>query len=221
MAGLYIITALCVGVTVCAIIGGCVWRRRRKKYPQVEERVIVDGRQPAQPTPPPPNPSPSVQGAPADDPVNAGDPDIEQQLPEADVHAGAIHDDIHHTRDNSREPLWRRSVASNEDVTSVCHMPIEETAPQEKTTSYPRPTQVEDNSGGAQLTVRGMRRLSMTSEAAPTLVREGDSTEVRIVLYSTIYTYTMYATAYSVLEFQSYCLTLLYVPCAGSCQRAT
>ena len=190
-----IITALCVGVTVCAIIGGCVWkRRRRKKNPQdEEERVIENGHQPAQPTPPPPNPSSSVQGAPADDPVNAGDPDIEQQLPEADVHAGAIPDDIPHTRDNSHEPLWRRSVVSNEDVTSVCHMPIEETAPQEKTTSYPRPMQVEDNSGGAQLTVRGMRRLSMTSEAAPTLVREGDSTEVRIVLYPTIYIYIMYA----------------------------
>ena len=184
---------LCVGVAVCVIIV-CVWRRRRKKNPQDEqERVIVDGRQPAQPTPSPPNPSPPVHEAPADDPVNAGDQDIEQQLPEADVHAGAIHDDIHHTRDNSREPLWRQSVASSEDRISVCYIPTEETAPQKDATSYPRPTQVEDNSGGAQLTVRGMRRLSMTSEAAPTLVREGDSTEVRIVLYPTIYIYIMYA----------------------------
>ena len=167
-----------------------VWRRRRrKKCPQDEQELASeDGRQPAQPTPPPP-----VQGAPADDPVNAGDQDIEQQLPEADVHAGAIPDDIHHTRDNSHEPLWRRSVVSNEDVTSVCHMPIEETAPQKESTSYPRPTQVEDKSGGAQFTVRGMRRLSMTSEAAPTLVRDGQPTEVRIVLYPTIYIYVCYS----------------------------
>ena len=194
--------ALCTGVTVAR----CVWRRRRKKSPEDgQELVIEDGRQPAQPTPPPPNPSPPVQGAPADDPVNAGDQEIDQQLPEADVDAGAIQDGvhlIHHTRDNStsHEPLCRCSVASSEDVISVCHMPTEETAPLEKTTSYPRPTQVEDNSGGAQLTVRGMRRLSMTSEAVPTLVRDGHPTEVRMVLYLTTY---MYAIQFNLLAFQS------------------
>ena len=171
---------LCVGV--CATIGGCVWRRKREDG---QEHMIEDRRQPAQP---PPNPSPSVHQAPADDPVNAGDQEIHQQLSEAaDVHAGAIHDEIHHTHDNSHEPLWRHSVASNEDRTSVCYMPTEETA----TASYPRPTQVEDNSGGAQLTVKGMRRLSTTSEAAPTLMREAHPTEVRTGLHLTTYMYAI------------------------------
>ena len=120
-------------------------------------------------------------------PVHAGDPVIEQlALGTGDVDIGSVPCNLHqvHRADTAKYQLpCRGSPPSNsDDATSVCNEPTEETAPHQKPPSWSQSAEVEGNGGDEKIGVRGTRQQNLNLGTGVTLVRIGNSTEVRLIL---------------------------------------
>lgn len=170
------------------VIGCCVqWRKRQNRHEDRQGVVMADEQKPAA-NPPSPGPPPPLHVTEVNGPVDAGDPVIEQlALGTGDVDIGSVPCDLHqvHRADAANyQPPCRSSPPSNsDDATSVCNEPTEEIAPCQKPPSCSQPAEVEGNCGDEEIGIRRMRRLNSNLGTGITLVRIGNSTEVRLILY--------------------------------------
>ena len=175
---------LCAGVVAC-VIGCCVWRR--KNHGTVMEIEQQPAPNPPSPGPPPSGPPPPLHEAEVNGPEDAGDPVMQQlALGTGNVDTGSVPCDLNqvHCADAANYKLpCRSSPSSNsDDATSVCNEPTEETAPHQKPPSWSQSAEVEGNCGNEEMGVRGVRRLNSNPGTGITLVRIGNSTEVRLIL---------------------------------------
>ena len=182
---------LCVGAVAC-VTGCCVWRRKRKNHHEDGHGIVMKvepqpAPNPPSPGPPPSGPPPTLHEAEVNGPEDAGDPVMQQlALGTGNVDTGSVPCDLHqvHRADtaNYQLPCQSSPSSNSDDATSVCNEPTEETALHQKPPSWPQSAEVEGNSGDEKIGVRGTRRQNSNLGTGITLVRIGNSTEVRLIL---------------------------------------